>query len=263
MNNKNTPQFGLNPSASAFHSSQPVSYPPTATYPSTAGFFNLTSISRSRTENPYVIPQRPPQPPPPQKNSTEAFPPTQSQSEKSSSSSSKTNKKPKREYKLEDLQKLLRNCKDDIDYYEKKRKRLSDEINKLNSELKSCDDSLRNHKSKYRCIQSDIEKKKKEMGESISRNSSERSSSSSNQNSLPNHNSTPNNYSPIQASANSINNLSINSNTKQTNAESTFNNVISNLLDKKRKEIEFPKFDFIFDVVEEVYEPKPISVVGE
>ena len=263
MNNQ---PFNLNPQASPFQ----ASYPPTANY------FNLTSIAKNKTESHNNIAK------PLQKLSSEghsrpSHPLSASESSLNNSSGHST-KKHKRELRLEELNKFLVETKEDISHYERKRKRLFEDRARIDEELKVCENHLVSYRAKYKNIMADISKKQREQREN-KRSSEERSSSGSQPRSKPNTPpsnhlsnglpSTANNHSPVGASANSINNLSISSNSggkppmnAQLNAQSTINNVINNLLVKKR-DVEFESYDFIFSVVEEIYEPKLVSVVGK
>lgn len=275
----NNPPFHLNPQASPYQS---TAYPPTASY------FNLTSISKNKTENHNNISK------PLQKLSSEGVARPSHPLSSSESSLNSSSKKHKREHSLAELNKFLNEAKEDIHHYERKRKRLLEDMQRLKEELKSCEDHLNNHRQKYKNIMADIGKKQKEQQRENKRSSEDRSSSGSGV-SRSNHNTPPsnsmsngpsssatNNHSPVGASANSINNLTISSNSPgssangptngkapangpvnaQTNAQSTINNVINSLLVKKR-DVEFESYDFIFTVVEEIYEPKLVTVVGE
>ena len=268
----NNSPFNLNPQASPFQ----ASYPPTANY------FNLTSIAKNKTDSHNNI-SRPLQKLNSEGHSRPSHPLSASESSLSNSSSH-SSKKHKRDFKLEDLNRFLNETKDDISHYERKRKRLSEDKARIEEELKSCETHLANYRAKYKNIMQDISKKQREHGES-KRNSEDRSSSGSSHprsnhntppsNSLSNGPTNSNNHSPVGASANSINNLTISSNSSslnggklpapvnaQTNAQSTINNVINSLLVKKR-DVEFEPYDFIFNVVEEIHEPKLLNVVGE
>ena len=257
-NSNNTPMFKstLNPSASPFQTS----------YPPTANFFNLTSISKTKNETHNSISKSL------QKLSSDARSSPHLLSSNESLNTIANKKKHKREYKLEELFKFQKETKDDIAHYERKRKRLADDIDAekkklrfMDQELRSCDKALNDHRVKLKCIEIDIEKKnqddKQKNNNDALANNLESSLNGVANNLINNH--LPNNsqHSPIGASANSIHNLSISSKepNKQVNAQSTINSVISNLLEKKR-EIEFPKFDYIFTINEEIYEPNPINV---
>lgn len=246
----NNPPFNLNPQANPFQ----ASYPPTANY------FNLTSIAKNKTETHNNISK------PLQKLNSEGHRPSHPLSTSESSlngSTGHSSKKHKKEFKLEDLNKFLNETKEDISHYERKRKRLHEDRARIEEELKSCEAHLANYRVKYKNIMSDISKKQREQRES--KRGSEERSSSVNSNPRSNHSTPPSknlpngpsNHSPVGASAASINNLTISS-----NAQSTINNVISNLLVKKR-DVEFESYEFIFNVVEEIHEPKLVSVVGK
>lgn len=245
MNNQqhNVNQYTLNPQASPFQASHlSTAYPPTANY------FNLTSISKNKTDAHNNIAK------PMQRLNSE----TRSTSSEQSVSNG-SNKKHKKEYsKLNELERSYFDTEDDIKHYERKRKRLVEDLKRIDSELRSCEVSLTTHKNKLRSIQVDIDREKKRLCEaskqSVERNSKTNGGSPVNI-TTPSTNHQPNQHSPSNCS---INNLSLNSNStnaKQTNAQSTINNVINNLLEKKR-EVDFNKYEFIFNIQEEINEPK-------
>lgn len=255
MNNSvNSSSFSLNPQASPFQVSHSSYQQPD--YPATANFFNLTSISKSKTE----ITNNAWRPPVQRMNS---------ETRSTSSEQSASSKKHKRELtKLEVLEREEKYTADSIRYYEKKMRSLKDESRRLNEEIKSAERNLEMGNDKLRTLRIDIEREKKRQLEAAAKQRNQErnkmvngtaltATSNSTSVSTP---STIHHQADQHSPSTQINNLSLNSNSSnKMKAQSTISNVINNLLVKKN-DVEFENYDFIFTVVENVYEPKLIDV---
>lgn len=255
----------LNPNASPYT----TSYSPS--------FFNLTSIAKNKQEAHNNISK-------PLLRLNSQTSDTRSNHSSSSEQLSSTVKKHKRDSRLDELRDDLKREEESIDHYNRKRKRLLNDLDIIKKELKSCDNSLYHHRSKLKSIQIDLEKEQRRLNDSKMRQSNSTSTNtldnlSNNKsplnvgnvisgNSNPQNNqmskNASNNLSPsINLGLNSIN-ISLKSNKidqTQKNAQSTICNILTNLLDKKR-DVEFQNFEYIFSLIEENHEATPIDMAG-